>query len=650
MNKVVSFVGFFAAIAPVIAVTTPFEHFSAMQNTAIIKSGSHQTSNRYIVTFKENNGIKTTTSSINHSGLFSKNGFSTANATSLIQHHGGNVRHQLQSIAAIAAELTPVQLKQLELDPQVARIEADPKRFAQTTGAPYGISMVQADQVSDATTSNQKICIIDTGYDINHEDLMNGANVTGEVSNTLTATVDLADWTIDSYGHGTHIAGTISALNNAVGTEGVSPNGLLNLHIVKVIHRANYWEYWGSDVIAAVERCQAAGATVINMSMAGSQSSTAEEAAIDAAYNSGTLFVAAAGNRGNNAYYYPASYDSVISVGAVDEAGDAWVYTQSNDQIELAAPGVGIESTLPNNRYGKMDGSSVATPYVSGVAALVWSHHPECSNRQIRDILQQTAVDKGISGRDDVYGYGLVQAKVAVDLIDAGGCEGVVVQALSCQAILGSGGSTGDGVYTIDADGNGPIAPFEVYCDMTTQGGGWTLIANHKDGLEVVKESPVVTPDNYAVMNKSSWSTVKNTVRFGAMFIDENKKVSMLTKHGFILHSCQYFAAHSDLTKLNKYGHWVGNSIVYPVGGTSFFYNDNHPSGYGPKRCVSIDDHTTAALLMIKDSSDPGNISYKTKGASLISGFIDGKSNFALWPYRGIYSQNEQNELLYFVK
>ncbi len=143
MNKVVCLAGFFTAIAPAMAATTPLSHLSTPQKFTVIKADSHQTSHRYIVTFKQNNGIKTTASSANHSGLFSQNGFSSANATRLIQHHGGKVRHQLQSITAIAAELTPGQLKQLERDPQVVRIEADPKRFAQAVGAPYGIAMVQ---------------------------------------------------------------------------------------------------------------------------------------------------------------------------------------------------------------------------------------------------------------------------------------------------------------------------------------------------------------------------------------------------------------------------------------------------------------------------------------------------------------------------
>ncbi len=387
------------------------------------------TNDRYIIRFKQPTAANNKAANAKNSqtaGVFNQQGFSSAQATDLVGALGGQVIHALPSISGMAARLNPQQLEQLKNDPQVQDVELDPLRSTQANGTPYGIGLVQADLLSDAAVGNQKVCIIDTGYDINHEDLMSGANVTGEVSNTLTGTVDLGEWSTDVYGHGTHVAGTIAALNNSVGTDGVNPNGLINLHIVKVIHKTNYWEYWGSDVIDAVNRCQAAGATVINMSLAGSKSSAAEEAAINNAYNNGVLLVSASGNRGSSAYYYPASYDSVISVGAIDSTEQPWVYTQTNDQVELVAPGVEVNSTLPNNRYGKMDGTSAATPYVSGVAALVWSHHPECNNAEIRNILHQTAKDLGNAGRDSITGFGLIQAKDALDLIDLGGCDGII--------------------------------------------------------------------------------------------------------------------------------------------------------------------------------------------------------------------------------
>ena len=268
------------AFAATSAINTPIDpdQLTTIEPTIISSTA------RYIVTFKNTPKSQTRAQARSENKVFVNNRFSNDNANRFIRQHGGKVKRHLSSINGIAAELTPAQVNQLKNDSQVQLIEADQVRTMQADTAPYGIAQVQADLLSDAAIGNQKVCVIDTGYDINHEDLMNTANITGEVSNTLTSPVDLGEWSTDTYGHGTHVAGTISALNNNIGTAGLAPNGLINLHIVKVIHKANYWEYWGSDVIAAVQACQAAGSTVINMSMAGKNASAAEEAAIDSAY------------------------------------------------------------------------------------------------------------------------------------------------------------------------------------------------------------------------------------------------------------------------------------------------------------------------------------------------------------------------------
>ncbi len=361
--------------------------------------------------------------------------FSAQQATDVISTSGGRSIMPLSSIAGMAAELNDEQRKQLEQHPDIRLIEEDPVRELQADykGAmekiPWGINHVQADQLSDAATGNMKVCIVDTGYELSHEDLPSGANITGEVSNTLLTTYgerDLGNWSVDSWGHGTHMAGTIAALgNNTIGSWGLNPNGLLNLHIVKVIDQANWWPLIGSDLIAGVEACQAAGANIVNLSLAGTSSSEAERLAMEAAYNAGMLVFGAAGHSGNSAEFFPASYESVISVAAVDQNNARWNGSPYNDQVEFSAPGVQLRSTKIYSTYGDQDGTSVATAYMSGVAALVWSHHPECTNTEIRHILQTTAKDLGDEGRDTSFGYGLVQAKDAVDLIAMNGCDGL---------------------------------------------------------------------------------------------------------------------------------------------------------------------------------------------------------------------------------
>lgn len=397
-----------------------------------------------------------------------------ATPTQHIQSVGGTVIHRLPSVDSIAAMLTPAQLTSLKNNPQVARVERDPVRELAHKGRfTYGVSMIQAPEVSDAATGNQTVCIIDTGYDSTHEDLPSGGNVTGAVVNTLNTPYDIGDWFEDSYGHGTHVFGTIAALGNNLGYEGILPSNLAHYHHVKVVHHKGYWRFWGSDLIAGLAECQNADATVVNMSLAGTEQSETEKEAMQQAYESGLLLVAAGGNFGSEQAFYPASYDSVIAVGAIDENHNAWQFTQRNEQIELVAPGVGVRSTLPNNQYRAWDGSSVATPHVTGVAALVWSQFPTCSNSRIRLALRESALDLGAAGKDDAYGYGVVQAKAAVEWLNQHGCE----LPRHCKEILDNGLSLGDGTYRVDFDGSAGATPaMDVQCDMTRDGGGWTGI------------------------------------------------------------------------------------------------------------------------------------------------------------------------------
>ncbi|MDF3195625.1 S8 family serine peptidase [Pseudomonas sp. 1928-m] len=325
----------------------------------------------------------------------------------------------LDSQAASVAHLSPAQLKQLQANPAVDYVELDPRRYLMAEQVPYGIPMVQADLLPDNAISNMKVCIVDSGYDLGHQDLPS-AGITG---NDGYGSVNSGNWYEDGNGHGTHVAGTIAALGgNNLGVVGVSPSGNLGLHIVKVFNNSGNWAY-GSDLVMAIQQCRAAGSTVISMSLGGGASSVTERNAMDAAYQNGVLVVAAAGNSGNSTLSYPASYDSVVSVAAVDSSGNRASFSQYNNQVEVAAPGVGVRSTLPGNNYANYNGTSMATPHVSAVYALVWSQHRQCTPAQIRKVVNSTAEDRGTPGRDPYYGYGIVKAKRASDLIAQRGCD-----------------------------------------------------------------------------------------------------------------------------------------------------------------------------------------------------------------------------------
>lgn len=273
--------------------------------------------------------------------------------------------------------------------------------------------------VPDTDVSNRKVCVVDTGYDITHPDLTSDSNVVTGYEGDLSA----GSWDYDGHGHGTHVAGTIAAIGgNGVGVVGVNRNGELKLHIVKVFNDNGSWA-WGSDLIAAVEECVDSGSNVVNMSLGGgSYSQTASDAYQRIFQDDDVLLVAAAGNGGNTSYLYPASYEYVMSVAATDSNNDLASFSQRNDQVDIAAPGKAVKSTLPSNvnssGYASWSGTSMATPHVAGVAALVWSLDTSKSAAEIRGILEASAQDLGDTGRDDSFGHGLVRADRAMDLME----------------------------------------------------------------------------------------------------------------------------------------------------------------------------------------------------------------------------------------
>lgn len=351
----------------------------------------------------------------------------SAQGKAAVRAFGGNIHVDLSNRGAnlVAATLPPQALRGLQRNPNVARVSPDNRVYPMGDRVPYGIPMVQADLVSDAYAAERMICIIDSGYWRGHEDLQSAA---------VTASPDRSsgDPFIDPCGHGTHVAGTIAALANDRGVIGVLPSGLINLHIVKVFgdndwRRGSCGYSYSSTVLAAGYQCVDAGANVINMSLGTSASSAATANGWqDIFENHDVLPVAAAGNAGNSTFSYPASYDAVMSVAAVDANGQRAWFSQFNSQVELSAPGVSVTSTVPNvNRQGRVssgyaswNGTSMAAPHVAAVAALVWSYAPELSAAEIRRILNTTARDLGRAGRDNEYGHGLVQALAALNYLE----------------------------------------------------------------------------------------------------------------------------------------------------------------------------------------------------------------------------------------
>jgi len=511
-----------------------------------------------------------------------------ANGKSAIKAVGGVIKLDLARYNAVAAVVPDAKVSALRSNPNVKFIEVDVPRYpisavhSLPSGAdrglddhgasspqvvPYGVPMVQADQLEGRLGSSTKVCVIDSGYDVTHEDKPKPPTVDG------TDDLDGAGpWSEDGDGHGTHVSGTINALDNDIGVIGVFPS--VSMHIVRVFGNDGIWAY-SSDLIDAVADCMDHGANVINMSLGGSLPSRLENAVFLQALKSGVLSIAAAGNGGYGRscdiwedpsrperqackMHYPASYASVMSVAAVDDKKHWATFSQINSKVEIAAPGVSVLSTVPTNSmmdvtlesglgitdvvpmdnfpiptapvsgllqhcgfaltaadcgdaagkvclierggatfaqkavscqtaggvaavvyqdearadegtvngtlgtthvdipvvgtdrptgvaleanylgtlatvaftpshydYDFYSGTSMATPHVAGVAALLWSRHPQCGPTDIRTAMDATAEDLGTHGRDNYFGYGLVQAKAADDYLTKNGCSGL---------------------------------------------------------------------------------------------------------------------------------------------------------------------------------------------------------------------------------
>ncbi|MBE9118074.1 S8 family serine peptidase, partial [Lusitaniella coriacea LEGE 07157] len=247
-----------------------------------------------------------------------------------------------------------------------------------------------------------KVAVVDTGIDYTHSDLAanmwrNPGEIAGDgIDNDGNGFVDDVygyDFAnndsnpMDDEGHGTHVAGTIGAVgNNNIGIVGVSPNA--SLMALKFLGANGYGSTSGA--IRAVDYAVNMGADVINASFGGGGYSQAFNDAIARANDSGTVFVAAAGNNGKNtdfSPYYPSNYDlpNVISVAATDKNDNLAGFSNFGRQtVDLGAPGVSILSTLPGNRYRSFNGTSMAAPHVAGAVALALSKNPNATPAQIK--------------------------------------------------------------------------------------------------------------------------------------------------------------------------------------------------------------------------------------------------------------------------
>jgi len=369
---------------------------------------------------------------------------------------GGKIVYEFQLIDAVVIDIPANAVGKLAKLEGVEKVEFDSEARLYRGGPPWateptqpaqeipwGIERVKAPDVWSTTTGASngviEVAILDTGIDWDHPDLKDNiawgvSTIGGEVS------TDPADW-YDGNGHGTHVAGTIAALNNDIGVVGVAPN--VEIYAIKVLNDRGSGTY--TDIAMGIEQALLGpdgvldkdndgiivgdpdddAAEVISMSLGGPSDDEYLHDMIKAAYNYGVVIVAASGNEGDDQPSYPAIYPEVIAVGATDSNDN--VASFSNLQPEVTAPGVYIPSTYPNDSYETLSGTSMATPHVSGVVALIQAAYynkygkvlpvgtfDDKNTNTVRGILHVTADDLGDAGWDIYYGYGIVRADLAV--------------------------------------------------------------------------------------------------------------------------------------------------------------------------------------------------------------------------------------------
>jgi subtilisin len=328
----------------------------------------------------------------------------------------------LQLVNAVAvgvpAEATQQVEQALATRPEVERIDedivvraspvavADPTTHDTMTAAgqavPWGVRRIHADQAwAKSRGKGVKVAIVDTGICLTHPDL--AANIRGNVNFVVPATSG-----DDDHGHGTHVAGTIAALDNSTGVVGVANKA--SLYAVKVLDQDGYG--YLSTIVQGLQWCVTNKMQVINMSLGAKKGNKTFQSAVLAAYKVGIVQVAAAGNDYGGAVTFPGRYAQVIAVTALDKSGQPASFNSLGSQVALIAPGVGVRSTWLGGGYNTLNGTSMASPHVAGAVALKLAQNPWLSPDQVKAALQMTA--KGLGLPANQQGAGLVDCLALV--------------------------------------------------------------------------------------------------------------------------------------------------------------------------------------------------------------------------------------------
>ncbi len=253
-----------------------------------------------------------------------------------------------------------------------------------------------------STGSGVIVAVVDSGVAGDHPDLA------GQVLPGIDLVNLGGDGTADAVGHGTTVAGLIAGHNNdGEGVLGLAPDAkILPVRVLDAENKYNDATVVAQGVVWAVDH----GAKVINLSLGGGVFSAALAEAIDYAFARDVVVVACVGNLlpgGTTSVWHPASEPGVLAVSALNSTGDLWPRSLTGPETVLAAPGAGLVGARPGG-YQRVQGTSFASPLVSAAAALIRSRWPEMSAANVVQRLIATADDTGPPGRDDTFGFGVV--------------------------------------------------------------------------------------------------------------------------------------------------------------------------------------------------------------------------------------------------
>jgi subtilisin len=347
-------------------------------------------------------------------------GFDTPGARRAAENAASEVIRTLDSIGVLTAKIPDDAVDALRNNPNVRFVEENRfmHKLAETT--PWGIDRTDADvaTASGDTGDGGDLVVIDTGVDSDHPDseftLGQGKAFVECGSGGFFGCVFSGNsnacnepWDDDN-DHGTHCAGSAAAVDDAYGVVGVAPD--VTVHAAKALDCAGSGSY--SDIAAAIEWTADQGYDVASMSLGGSSSSTVADA-VSYAANNGVTMVAAAGNDGEctDCVGYPAAYPEVIAVSATSCDDTLASFSSTGPEVELAAPGDSVYSTVPGG-YDTFSGTSMACPHVSGAAAVLAAQGN--SRSEVRSTLNNSAEDIGLG--DNEQGAGLLDAAAAVGL------------------------------------------------------------------------------------------------------------------------------------------------------------------------------------------------------------------------------------------